>query len=251
MKVAVHFNGIVFAIGAFLMALGAALGTQIAELASSPWKERLGWSGFAVLVVGIITSIAGVIRFSLAIGKIHASWGTKQVLQEIAKAGPSATVSLLQTSFPDAATVFPKIKSLLKKGGTFKLRILMPHPTSAMGLAVINARVKLRDEGSDFHRREIESQIRQLIQLKTDIDLAWEKTRDHAKLDLQIRLYEHFPFGPQVHVGDKKSFVGFFLSSKSSVHAPMIELSPGDDPVWSVFREDFEIAWAAAEPYSA
>ena len=102
--------------------------------------------------------------------------------------------------------MIPYLKKLLMNDKRFKLRILMTHPVSDAGQRIIQGRVRFRDEAAEFHTQEIKSQLDQFVNLKTEVDKDWEKTQDGAKLDLQVRLYEHLPFGPQVHIGEERSY---------------------------------------------
>ena len=251
MRVELHLQSRKLSIGCFVMALGGGIGTQLTSFLPS-YTRLLEWGGVTLFVVGVLVSTAAIIKVTFSFGRVYPSWRSDCIASSLRSALPESRISLLQTSFPNAAELFPLLKDqLLVNGKHFKIRVLLSHPYSNKGKSVIAARVRLRDQSESHHELEVVDHIKQFEKLKSDVDAAWFSSRDKAKLSLEIRLYDHLPFGPQYHIGEDKSFIGFFVSKNSSVHAPMLYLRPSHGRPWQVFREDFEHAWKCSVPYES
>lgn len=241
-------KGTQLAAGGLLLAVGAGVGAQLPDAMPS-YTDLLHWAGIALFAAGALLSAYAFVDIPLSNGRLYPIWREDVIQRAMRNAAPLSTISLLQTSFPTAANLVPLLKELLisdKK--RFKIRLLLANPFTTAGQSVIAARMRLRDQGADRHKLEIQDQIEQFLKMKAEVDTTWERTRDHARLSLDIRLYDHLPFGPQFHVGDE-SFIGFFVAKHSSIRAPMLRLRKAHGKTWALFREDFAAAWKAAQPY--
>jgi hypothetical protein len=242
-------RGKALAVGGLLLAVGAGVGAQLPD-ALPAYTNALHWAGIALFAAGALLSAYAFLDLSLSSGQVYPLWREDLIHDALRNAPPTSTIRLLQTSFPNAADLIPLLKELLiADRKRFKIHVLLANPFTAPGKEVIAARMRLRDQGPEHHRLEIEDHIEQLLRMKAEVDKAWEG-RDHAKLSLEIRLYDHLPFGPQFHIG-KESFIGFFVAKHSSIRAPMLRLRKTHGKTWELFRDDFACAWRAAVPYDA
>jgi len=234
-------GGLLFAFGAF--------GPQLAEVFTGEGLQ-LRWAGIVVAAAGAIVTLSAFLEFSPSKGSVYDKWDQNLVNATLTKAPAQATINILQTSFPNAAELLPQLRELLlSRDKRFKIRLALANPFTAEGKAIIAARVRLRKQGPEEHRSEILDHIRQFEKLKQDVDADWAGSRDNAKLNLEIKLYDHLPFGPQFHIGDD-IFVGFFVSNESSIVAPMVSFRKGGGRGWQVFHDDFEAVWRSAAPHS-
>jgi len=248
MNVCFQFDTKRLTIGGLLIAIGR--GIDSAGPYYFPEYDHIGHDiGLVLFVLGIFITITGLITYNSG-ARIYPSWRSDLICKTIRSADANSTISLLQTSFPNANELLPLLQHLLVDGGkAFKLRILVANPHSDDGWAIVKARVYLRDQEASHHAGEIVDQLGPFKSLKIKVDKAWQQHRNGAKLDLQIRVYEHLPFGPQYHIGEKQSFIGFFICDKSSINAPMLRVGPNSHEIWNVFRHDFEAAWDGAAAY--
>lgn len=235
-------------IGGAVIALGAGVSAQLPEVFHSH-ADSLHWAGIILFALGTLLSAYTFLDLSFSDARFYNVWDQRLVNKALRSASPTSTVRALQTSFPNAAELVPLLKELLTSGEKqFKIHVLLANPYTAGGQSVIEARMRLRDQDFPDHLREIEGQLHQLVAMKRAVDDHWAESRDHAKLTLEIRLYDHLPFGPQFHVDDE-IFVGFFVAKHSSVLAPMVRIRKSNDQVWKLFHDDFEAAWTGAVAY--
>jgi hypothetical protein len=214
-----------------------------------PWEDVLRYGGGFLFWAGALTFALSFIRVEVAGEVLLPKWNQAAVEDALRAAAPDAAVWLLQTSFPVMNQLITTLHSLLVDGGKrFHLRILMANPTSENGKHVIAARMRLREQAPAAHEIEIESQIDQFIKMKTDVDAERGHGVGVGPLDMEIRLYDHLAYGPQVHVGEDVAFVGFFFATCSSVNAPMLQVTKGNREALQQFRKDFEKSWARSVP---
>ena len=243
-------RGLQLAVGGLLLALGAGVGAQLPDVLPA-YTGSLHWVGIVLFAAGALLSAYAFVDVSLSAGRVYSVWREDLIQRALRNAAPTSTIRVLQTSFPNAAALIPLLKELLVSDNKrFKIHLLLVNPFTDAGKSVIAARMRLRDQGADHHRLEIEDHIEQFLKMKAEVDAAWKETRDHAKLSLEIRLYDHLPFGPQFHIGNE-TFVGFFVAKHSSIRAPMLRLRKTHGKAWELFREDFSAAWKAAAPHKS
>lgn len=99
--------------------------------------------------------------------------------------------------------------------------------------------------------QKVEAILRRFEGMKTKIPLN-VKTKRKVQVDLDVRLYDHMPFGPIYQIGDEIMYVGFFVNFETSSDAPMLEIrnTPGNR-WWRQFEREFSEAWAVARRYEA
>ncbi len=207
--------------------------------------------GGPIFVVGLVITALGFFQLAPRKGNYHDKWDPEEVFKALKEIPPTGTVRILQTWLPDAETFVPELENLLTKGGKqFQLHIMLMdfNKATISKPDVLLARVKHRPEGRDDASARIKGTIDALIMMKSRVDDTWQRERNGATLDLQIRLYNFLPFGPIYQIGSVM-FLGFYLNHSSSANAPMIKLTTHDSNNWTIFQQHFEIGWKDALPF--
>ena len=101
---------------------------------------------------------------------------------------------------------------------------------------ILGARILHRLEDREMASMKIKDTIKQLVKLKDTVEEKWRKNGQNLTLKLEIRQYDFLPFGPFYQIGDEVMFVGFYLNSCSSIHAPMLKIKRYSGPGSKVLR---------------
>lgn len=188
--VSFRFNPIAFAIGGFLIAIGAGIPAFLPP-DHNPWSLP---SGAAIFLAGVFLSSLGLVVFSRASVRFLDLWDSSRLYKAIGRAGEKTVISVLQISVPEPAKLIGELeRQLINEGKQFKLRILLINYKTAREL--VAARVRLRIDKADDHLQEIQANIKQFIELKNRIDRAWKESHDGATLKLEIGSMISCPLG--------------------------------------------------------
>ena len=173
-------------------------------------------------------------------------WDYDAVYEAMAKADPHSTISILQTSIPDATRLIAHLERLLiNESKRFQVRIMLIDYSNATEL--IAARMRLRLETPAHHIGEVQANIEQLVTMKGRVDSAWRVARNRETLDLEIRLYNFLPFGSHYQIGNDVIFIGLFWNTTSSINGPMIKVTKNEPTLWQPFEKQFSAGWDKSE----
>jgi hypothetical protein len=214
--------------------------------------------GLVLALFGLVTTVSGSIAFAPQPIVIRGRWNSHEIRRSLQHASDVETIRILNTWLPDVEGFVATLRELLTQHGKrFQIRVLLmaANEGSDVQPGLLTARVRLRDMSADEAAQHILETKGALVKLKSQVDAYWADGRDGRTLDLQIRMYDHLPFGPLYQIGENVIYAGFFLNDNTSEHAPMLRIMncPGgirDDAItnrhWNLFVEQLNKAWENA-----
>lgn len=246
-------GGLLVAVGtgslAYVPELSARLGQPEAELILLPF-------GSLLVLFGLIVAFWGSVSFVPNASMLLDRWDGNEIMKSLRRAGSSDTIRILHTWFPDVEEFTEDLRELLtRRGKKFQLRILLMAanaPDDLQQPGILVARVRHRDIPPNIAAHHIRYTRDRVINLKKEVDEKWSRESSGQTLDLQIRTYDHLPFGPLYQIADRVIYAGFFLSHAPSSHAPMLKITRlpasanggnDSDRVWSIFADQMNRAW--------
>jgi hypothetical protein len=179
---------------------------------------------------------------------MHREWNAARVEKAIRAARDDVTIRLMQTWIPEREYLFPYLERLLvRENRRFKLEVLLVDPSQSDAPAddLVAARVRLRELTSERARADIVATIEDLFHMKSAVDQA--RRGKHPDLDLTVKCHRVLPPGPIYQVGGERMFIGFYPPTRSSLHAPMLEIRREDCDYWHTFQQAFEATWRDAD----
>lgn len=190
-----------------------------------------------VVALGFALGCLAFIRFRVSAVKWWPIWDRQRIVQLVRAAPSGSSIRIIQTWLGDRESLVPVLREeIIAKKKKFSIQVLLMNPRRK---ALLDARALLR--------RETTAEIRANIQNTVSAFAAFSAELADAKADsngssVEVRFFDHIPFGPYFEVGDKM-LLGFYLSNESSQFAPMVEVQTKDCRESKVFRESFQLAW--------
>ena len=222
--------------GSALLAVGTAIDLPIAVLLAVP----LAVYSFAAW------RLSKGFRFRAM--SIHPEWDSRRINEALRSAPADATVRIMQTWVPEREQLFPLLERLLtQEQKSFELEVLLIHPGASDPdpLDLVAARVTRRDESRAHARSQIVATTEHLFKMKRRIDEA--RAGKLLPVQLSVRCHRTLPFGPIYQIGTDRLFVGLYLPTRSSLHAPMFEIRRTDSDYWQTFEQAFTDPWNTAD----
>src|SRR2546429_2402257 len=259
-RIIADWNGNRLALGGLLMAVGAALLAFLPGLSDLLGLVRAELILFPIngllLVLGVVVAVRGSVSIAPKPSIHRDRWDSSEVLRALRQAGDFDTIRILNTWIPDVEEFTAHLQDLLiGRGKRFQIKVLLmkANPPNEEQPELLIARVRHRNIPPELAAVHILHTKDQIISLKEQVDEHWSRKLDGRTLDLQIRTYDHLPFGPLYQIGERVIYTGFFLSyAGSGTASPMLKItkSPagvnghGDaNRMWSIFAEQMSRAW--------
>jgi hypothetical protein len=230
-------TALLVALGGITLGMGAAV--------KAPLPLRLA------VPVALVVAAAAVVRPAVEVTRrpvsVRNHWNNGRVYECLRNAAPTAHVRILQTWIPEREQLFQRLEDLIvHHDKRFTIEVMLLHPGEPDGTAaeLLGARLRHRFETLDEGRSHIVGTAAGLLALKDKVNQALKEKGAH--INMSVKCYRFLPFGPVYEIGGH-IFVGFYLSSRGSVNAPVLEIRRGSGPMWQAFHSVFGEPWDGAD----